>query len=97
MATSTNTWIKNARASHLVCRDLSHAWEPLTARRTPTGFERTLECGSCGTLKVQSLDKQGFIIKTRMRYDASYLRPKGAGPLTRDDKAKLRLAVTKEI
>jgi len=74
----------------LLCRDLQHAWTPSTARTTVEGFVRTLKCVRCVAEKIQNLDREGYIMSTRMVYPLGYLRP-GEGRLTRDERASLRV------
>lgn len=82
----------NPSGEQLLCRDLQHSWTPRTASRLPkrSGFIRELGCIRCGSLKEQVLDRDGYIVSTRMKYPEGYLRP-GEGRLTRDDRAGLRL------
>lgn len=75
---------------HMLCRDLLHAWRPHTARRVGKGYERTLECERCGTLKVQRLTRTGLIANSGMRYPKGYLAPKGHGVFSKDERARLR-------
>lgn len=74
----------------LLCRDLQHSWSSFTAHRSKTGFIRVLVCIRCTTEKFQWLDRNGYIVQTRMTYPTGYLRP-GEGRLTRDDRANLRV------
>jgi hypothetical protein len=74
----------------LLCRDLQHSWSPHTARSEVDGFVRTLVCTRCVAQKHQHLDREGYIISTRMTYPLGYLRP-GEGRLTRDERASLRV------
>lgn len=73
-----------------MCRDLQHAWSPLTALKARYVIIRTLKCARCDAEKEQTLDKSGYITSTRMRYPEGYLR-KGKGRMTRDDRARLRV------
>lgn len=86
-----HTWLKKQDGNTLACRDLGHNWQPATAKRVPTGYLRTLACDSCGAIKTQRLDHTGHILRTSMSYPDGYARPKGAGRLTTDDRATLRV------
>lgn len=86
-----NTWLKKQSHDTRTCRDLGHAWAPSTASRIPKGYLRSLVCDRCGALKTQRLDNEGYIKSTSMAYPAEYLLPKGAGRLTRSDRAALRI------
>lgn len=90
-----NAWIKKTPVSQLTCRDLLHSWEDYAAKQIPSGFERTLACDRCGCLKVQTLSKHGQVLRSNIRYDSSYLLPKGAGRLDRQDKARIRVAIVR--
>lgn len=84
MTRTTNAyveWETNISDAALMCRDTSahHSWAPLTAKRVRGGFERTLVCTRCRTQKEQTLDRDGYVTKTKMRYPDGYLLPKDAG------------------
>lgn len=83
-----NTW--NPTYDQLLCRDLQHSWSPYEARSVKGGFERTLRCVRCKSLKKQSLDVQGYILRSEFIYTDGYLRP-GEGRLSRADRAELRV------
>lgn len=74
----------------LLCRDLQHSWSPYTARREGDGFLRTLICTRCKSEKYQRLDRDGYIVSTRMSYPTGYLR-RDEGRLTSSDRAELRI------
>lgn len=77
--------------THLVCRDLQHAWKPVNARRTADGYERIMQCLRCHAQKVQRLDTYGFLLGSRMKYPPGYLS-KGQGRLTQRDRARMRVS-----
>ena len=88
------TWLSEQDRTNLICRDLAHAWLPCTARKIKGGgFERTLICDRCSAIKAQVLDKHAAVLKSSMKYAVGYTRPKGAGRLTAEDRAALRLAL----
>lgn len=74
----------------LLCRDLQHSWTPYTASRTADGYLRHLLCTRCIATKEQYLDRQGYIVRSSMKYNSGYLRI-GEGRLTRDERAELRV------
>lgn len=76
--------------AQLLCRDLHHAWVPHTASRLDKGFVRILRCERCSSMKEQTLDSHGFILKTTMIYAVGYVR-EGEGRLTQSDRAELRV------
>lgn len=78
------------KPEYLLCRDLQHAWSPSGAVRGANGFIRAMECGRCRAQKYQHLDKNGFIIRTVMRYPEGYINA-GNGRMSRADRAELRL------
>lgn len=94
---SKTTWLKSQDPSTLICRDISHLWTAFTARRTGRVIERVLQCGRCETRKIQKLSPRGYILSSRYEYPAAYVRPKGMGRMTKDDRAKVRVATLKTI
>lgn len=90
-------WQASLTDQQLVCRDLHHAWEYGTVTRVKgAGFTRTLHCRSCGTLKVQVLDRHGYLLKSKYEYAEGYVRPAGAGHISKEENAEFRLANLKE-
>lgn len=73
----------------LLCRDLQHSWKPESAYSVGSGFVRTLRCVRCGSVKEQSLNREGYITRTTMKYPDGYLRPEGR--MTKGDRAELRV------
>lgn len=76
----------------LDCRDIGHSWVKLSVtedRRAKT-FTREVACSRCSTERVQVMDLKGYILKARYRYVTGYLLD-GAGRLTADDRAIMRL------
>ncbi len=94
---SKTTWLKSQGTSTLICRDISHLWTAFTARRTGRFIVRVLQCGRCETRKIQKLNSKGYILSTRYEYPAAYVRPKGMGRMTKDDRAMVRVATFKAI
>lgn len=90
-------WEAKLPDEFLTCRDttFSHDWQLVTTKRGPGGFVRTIHCPRCETTKKQYLDPVGYIIITKTVYNPDYLRPKGAGRVTKDDNARMRLASMK--
>jgi len=84
-------WVEGIDETSLKCRDLHHSWNHYTAGRKGRGYERTLVCKGCDTLKVQSLSSRGMILKTKYQYIEGYLRPKGLGRVTKEENALIRL------
>ncbi len=74
----------------LLCRDLQHSWSPYTAHRDKGQVIRVLNCTRCVAKKEQTLDNEGYILSTHMKYPPGYLRP-GEGRLTREERAALRI------
>lgn len=74
----------------MLCRDLRHMWVPRGAWKDGRNFVRQLRCTRCETLKVQTLDCDGYVLTTRMRYAYGYLR-KGGGGITSDTRAYFRV------
>lgn len=86
-------WSQELSLGALTCRDLHHTWRYYTASRISKGggFTRTLECTQCETLKTQTLSEQGYILKTEYTYPEGYTRPKGAGRITSEENASMRI------
>ena len=84
-------WVNGVASYVLECRDIGHQWQHVTVRRTSSGFERDFECLNCGTPKTQFIDKQGFIVKSNVRYDREYLSPRGLNMHSREGHALIRL------
>lgn len=76
-----------------LCRDLQHAWTPVDAWREGKTFVETLRCTRCNTRKDRTYSQKGEIIpgKSNLRYPSGYLRPKGSGRFTAEDRAALRI------
>lgn len=74
-----------------LCRDLMHAWQPATAFRNGREYIRELRCTRCGTVKVQALDLDGYILRSEYRYPKGYVNP-GGGRVTKEVRAELRTA-----
>ena len=61
----------------LTCRDYRHSWRPKNARVVERGYERTLQCRSCGTQRVEVLHGTGQLLTRRYHYPEGFLLPKG--------------------
>ena len=83
------TW--NPTPDQLLCRDLMHAWHPYTASRVGRVYVRELKCIRCGTVKVQALDLNGYILRSEYHYPSGYVNP-GGGRMTKEVRAELRTA-----
>lgn len=89
-------WVAELPEKYVVCRDtgLRHKWEPWTATfdKFTHQYTRSIHCETCGTVKEQVVDAEGYIVKTKTpRYPEGYLRPKGSGRMTKDDAAIVRV------
>lgn len=78
------------------CRDLKHNWFYQSAERSADGFIRQLGCITCGAFKLQHLDRSGYILKTSYEYPEGYVRPAGAGRVTQEENAQMRLLAVKK-
>lgn len=85
-------WLDNLSDGQLLCRDtaIHHSWLPSHAQREDYGFSRSLVCERCQAVKVQKLDRNGYVIGTRMVYPVGYLRPAGTGYASKEDNARIR-------
>jgi hypothetical protein len=89
--TDVSKWEAGLSAEFRACRDFHHAWVIQTAKKIATGFERHLKCARCEVTKTQQLDNFGFLIRSSFGYVEGYQRPEGAGRMTKDDNARIRL------
>lgn len=77
---------------YLSCRDMGHAWKPVTAIRRPDrNIERILGCTRCGARRTQVLDRSGYILSSNYSY-AEHYTISGAGRMTTATRARLRLS-----
>ena len=81
------TW--NPTTMQRLCRDLMHAWQPSTAYRLEREYIRELQCVRCSTVKAQTIDHDGYILRSEYRYPAGYINPSG-GRMTKEFRAELR-------
>lgn len=84
-------WQANLPEDMTTCRDLHHAWIYQSVERSSDGFIRQLGCLTCGAFKLQHLDRYGYIGKTSYEYPEGYVRPAGAGRITTEENAAMRL------
>ena len=89
-------WQEGLAETQQMCRDLQHNWYYQSVERGPDGFIRQLGCITCGTLKLQHLDRSGYIIKSSYEYPEGYVRPAGAGRVTQEENAQMRLLSLKK-
>lgn len=76
----------------LQCRDYRHSWAAFTVTPQSYGFERTLRCRDCKSLREETLNRRGSRVgDPKYIYSEGYLI-KGLGRLTADDRDALRLA-----
>jgi hypothetical protein len=67
-------------AAFLACRDIGHAWRPLTAsfEGEARQYRRVLRCSRCKTDRVQYLNVRGHVESTHYEYPDGYQRPPGS-------------------
>lgn len=66
----------NSLENHLLhCRELGHSWDAYTASYDAKAkvYDRTLQCGSCGTQRHQVIDSDGEVVKNTYTYVEGYL------------------------
>jgi hypothetical protein len=83
--------IKEMDPVHTHCRDYGHSWAPFRGGRVAGGFERQLACGRCHTVRRQFITARGVIESNRYVYPEHY-QIEGLGPISGDDRAKVRVA-----
>lgn len=89
-------WQESLPETQAMCRDLKHNWFYQSAERSTDGFIRQLGCITCGAFKLQHLDRSGYIVKTSYEYPDGYVRPQGAGRITQEENASMRLLSLKK-
>lgn len=76
----------------LHCREMNHNWRPYTAgRHKDGGWERTLRCVRCRTLKTQHLSTNGMLIGSATYVHAEGYLHKGLGRIVGEGRGALRL------
>jgi hypothetical protein len=90
-AAELKKWQENLPVEQTTCRDIHHAWIYQSVKRESTGFTRRLACVTCGAFKLQHLDRNGYIEKSTYEYPEGYIRPAGAGRITADENAIMRI------
>lgn len=83
---------------YLHCREMNHNWRPYTVgRHKDGGYERTLRCVRCRTLKTQHLDTNGMLLGgTKYEHPEGYLHA-GMGRIVGEGRGLLRLESIKRI
>lgn len=89
-------WQEALPETQTMCRDLKHNWFYQSVERSPDGFIRQLGCVTCGAFKLQNLDRYGYILKSSYVYPEGYVRPAGAGRVTQEENASMRLLSLKK-
>lgn len=85
------TFIREMSEESITCRDLSHTWRPFSARRIEGGgYERTVRCATCGSDRVELLDRWGQLVRRHYDYADGYLVP-GMGRMDSEFRAHVRL------
>lgn len=79
----------------LQCRDLAHSFRPYDATidRRAREIRRELRCPECGTVKIQLLDLEGYVLRSWYTYPSGYLIL-GLGRMSVADRAAIRFAST---
>lgn len=90
-AAELKKWQENLPFEQTTCRDIHHAWVYQSVKRVSDGFTRRLACVTCGSFKLQHLDKSGYIVKSTYEYPEGYIRPAGSGRITADENAIMRI------
>lgn len=82
----------------LHCREMNHNWRPHTVGTYKDGgYERTLRCVRCKTLKVQHLDRYGMLVgSAKYEHPDGYLHV-GMGRIVGESRGLLRLESIKRI
>lgn len=82
----------------LHCRELGHNWKPWKAAgHADGGFERTLRCTRCRTLRVEQLTNRGGKLSSQYKHPDGYLQEAGAGRIVGEGRDVLRLTSLKRL
>lgn len=98
---SFQDFINSLPEKYVVCRADGHGpWRALTASwdKTARVYDRKRMCGNCGTVKPQTLDAEGYIVKMQRGgygYPEGYLAVNVDLPSIGEQKAAYRLAVVR--
>lgn len=57
----------------LYCRRFGHNWHPYTAVKHKWWYEATIHCDRCGCDRIETINRNGEIVKRAMHYPAGYL------------------------
>jgi hypothetical protein len=66
------TFVAGLPAKHLACRRLGHPWRSHTVHQDGSGFTEVLRCPSCGTKRLDTLNRHGHVIGRRYDYADGY-------------------------
>lgn len=89
--------IDTMRVEHVQCRDFGHSWRPYTAARLRGGgYESTLRCSRCRTLRKRTLGNHGQVLASSYEYPEQYIIL-GLGRLVGEEKDHLRLASIQHV
>lgn len=82
----------------LVCRDLNHTWGPHGVARIDGGYERSLQCRVCTTIRRETLNNWGGLVGGRTyEYPEGY-KIEGVGRFTGEYRQRARwMNITRAI
>lgn len=98
---SFQAFVDSLPENYLTCRADGHGpWRALTVRwdKSARVYDRRRRCGNCGTVKSQTLDAQGYIVKQQRGgygYPEGYLATNVDLPSPHEQKAAYRLAAVR--
>lgn len=70
---SAEQFAHSLNGKFLHCRELGHTWRPWTIESVKGGgYVRQLRCGSCKTVRQQTLDSRGHVVTNSYKYAEGY-------------------------
>jgi hypothetical protein len=72
------SFAQSLNAKQLHCRELGHEWRDHTVNWDTKArvFDRALRCRNCGSIRRQTLDRRGHVIRNGYNYTEGYLATK---------------------
>ena len=88
-----DAFVEHLKLSHLLCRDMGHAWRPRSAvwSQRERAYEVVRRCSRCHTERIMLLSDRGGVLESWYRYAEGYL-VKGVGRIVGEQRDAVRLA-----
>jgi hypothetical protein len=91
-------WAQGLKRSYLECRELGHNWRPHVVQWNDNGgYDRSLRCTRCRTVREQVLSNRGAVISSQYVYPDGYTTD-GLGRVVGEGRDMLRLeSITRDL